>query len=364
VPADLSRNDLLEALENLLSIADGKTRASRNTVKKTQVRMTSAGKDSAEVVKFMTLFARLKEYCDDTPEDVVELAKKDDSVSKIASNLFWAGHFLRESERRHRTLFTAPVNPGFQKAWRDYEVRYEGVMAEAMLGGFPDFLNEGEADQTTKAEREWHSAALDAAEEAKAIEEAIDFAQFNVEQDWRDFPEGYAEDIQRGIDAWTNLKKQAGFDLKAVFRRRALIPFVLVPRSVAARHGSAEKLSLLNNLQQAHDAFTYGVPHAALALMRSILEAVLRDHYGAEGSDMSERIQNARGLPRAASATALHRLRKLANAALHLNRDDDAGLSKMDEVRLEKEIVSLLLVLRSLIEGVDDRNRWQRPVGR
>jgi hypothetical protein len=171
VPADLSRNDLLEALENLLSIADGKTRASRNTVKKTQVRMTSAGKDSAEVVEFMTLFARLKEYCDDTPEDVVELAKKDDSVSKIASSLLWAGHFLRESERQRRTLFSAPVNPGFQKARRDYEARYEGVMAEVMPGGFPDFPDDDEPDQTAATRRRLLDALLAEALAPEAMQE-------------------------------------------------------------------------------------------------------------------------------------------------------------------------------------------------
>jgi hypothetical protein len=45
-------------------------------------------------------------------------------------------------------------------------------------------------------------------------------------------------------------------------------------------------------------------------------------------------------------------LRTLANAILHLNRDKDEGLPRMDEVRLEKEIVRLLFVLRALIEGV------------
>ena len=89
-----------------------------------------------------------------------------------------------------------------------------------------------------------------------------------------------------------------------------------------------------------------------LALMRSIMETVLRDHYRAEGKDLSERIRSARGrLPPGASEAALHRLRKLANAVLHLDREKDEGLPSMNEVRLEKEIVSLLFVLRALIEG-------------
>lgn len=87
--------------------------------------------------------------------------------------------------------------------------------------------------------------------------------------------------------------------------------------------------------------------------MRSIMEALLLDHYCAGGKDLNERIRNARSkLPRGASEAALHRLRKLANAVLHLERERDEGLANMDDVRLEKEIVSLLFVLRSLIEGV------------
>jgi hypothetical protein len=92
--------------------------------------------------------------------------------------------------------------------------------------------------------------------------------------------------------------------------------------------------------------------YAALAMMRSIMEAVLRDHYSAMGKDLNERIRNVRGrLPPRANEGALHRLRKLANAILHLDREKNEGLPKMNESRLEKEIVSLLHVLRALIEG-------------
>lgn len=86
--------------------------------------------------------------------------------------------------------------------------------------------------------------------------------------------------------------------------------------------------------------------------MRSIMEAVLRDHYDAEGRNLCERIRNARDrLPPRANEANLHRLRKLANAILHLDREKDEGLANIDEVRLEKEILSLLFVLRALIEG-------------
>lgn len=315
--------------------------------------MTKPGKDSPEVVKFMTLFARLKHWSDDAPEDLAELAANDSSVKDLCTQLSFAARFLKMNERRARALFAAPVDPAFISAWRDYEQRYEAVMAGVWLSDlFPEF-GTVEASGVPKADLQWDNSDDDAREQAVGIGEAIDFAQSNVDQEdrWFDQPE-FIERIQEGIAAWERLEQDTGFELRGVFRRRALVPFVLVPRQVAARHGSAETLSMLKNLQQAHDAFVYGAPYAALALMRSIMEAVLRDHYRAEGEFLSERIRNARNiLPRGANEAALHRLRNLSNAILHLDREKDEGLPNMDEVRLEKEIVSLLFVLRALIEG-------------
>ena len=72
--------------------------------------------------------------------------------------------------------------------------------------------------------------------------------------------------------------------------------------------------------RQAHEAFVFGAHFSALALMSSIIEVVLRDYYGAEGDDLSERITNSRNpLPSAANASALHRLRIIANSVLHLD---------------------------------------------
>ena len=315
--------------------------------------MSKPGKDSPEVVEFMTLFARLKLFSDDTPECLSELAAGDSSVKDLCAQVLFAAHFLQVNERRARVLFAAPVDPAFLAAWRDYEERYDVVVSRVWLAGLLPELGSNDLSRIPKADMQWDNADDEAAEQASGIAEAIDFAQFNVDQEdrWIGQPD-FIERVQDGIAAWDRLEKDTGFDLRGVFRRRALVPFVLVPRQIAAKHGSAETLSMLKNLQQAHDAFIFGATYAALALMRSIMEAVLRDHYRAEGKDLSERIRNARGrLPPGANEGALQRLRKLANAILHLDREKDEGLPKMDEVRLEKEIVSLLFALRALIEG-------------
>jgi hypothetical protein len=100
--------------------------------------------------------------------------------------------------------------------------------------------------------------------------------------------------VEMAIDYWEGLTDEIGFNLAEVFRRRRLVPFVFFPRHIAARHGAPEKTLIYQSLQQAHDAFIFGVPFAALALMRSIMETVLRDYYHAQGNDLSERINSLR----------------------------------------------------------------------
>ncbi len=316
--------------------------------------MSVPAKDSVEVIRFMALFARLKDWTDDAPADLASLATRDTGLEDLCRELHMVAYLLKVNERRSRALFAAPVDPAFLAAWRDYEDRYQRSLALVWLAElFPDFIS-AEPDRTPKAQLDWDFADDEAKEQAAGIEEAIDFAALNADQEhrWDASTEAFAESVQEGVAAWERLKPEAGFDLRGVFRRRALVPFVLVPRQVAARHGSAETLSMLKNLQQAHDAFVFGASYAALALMRSIAEAVLRDNYRADGQDLAERISNAsKRLPPGANAGALHRLRKLANAVLHLDREKDEGLTNMDEAKLEKEIVSLLFVLRALIEG-------------
>jgi hypothetical protein len=85
--------------------------------------------------------------------------------------------------------------------------------------------------------------------------------------------------------------------------------------------------------------------------MRSVMEMIVRDHYGATGANLKELINSvASRLPRRANAGALHRLRKLANEVLHGDHDKIAH-SRAEERNFEREIVSLFFVLRALVEG-------------
>lgn len=313
--------------------------------------MSKPSKDTPEIVKFMTLFARLKLYSDDAPEDLSELAANDSSVKDVCIQLSLAAHFLQVNERRARALFAAPVDPTFLAAWRDYEERFETIVSGVFLSDLLPELGTAEHSRGPKADSLWDNADDEAAEQASGIHAVLSRARTEVQDELLD-DEEFLQVLDDGLSAWDRLVKEHGLDLRGVFRRRALVPFVLVPRKIAAKHGSAEKLSMLKNLQQAHDAFVFGATYAALAMMRSIMESVLRDHYHVKGGNLEQRIDAAGGLlPRGANKAALHRLRKRANTILHLNLKEHEKLPKLDQVKLEKEIVSLLFVLRALIEG-------------
>lgn len=331
--------------------------------------MARDGKDAREVVLFRQLFADLRNWMDDDPADLRRAADQDDSIDELCRRLNWAAFFLQDAQDARPQLFSAPADPAFIADWRDYEKRWKEAVGDVAFGDLladivarlPETTAAPSAPRPTPAQERWDYADARAEAEAAALGEALSFAEEQVSQDWREFDEDFVELVQDGLDQWRRLKANLGFDPRGVFRRRRLIPFVLVPRSIAASYGESDKVSLLTNLRAAHDAFVFGAPLAALAMMRSILEGVLRDHYRAAGKDLSARINNASRLPQGAPKEALHRLRSRANALLHLNRDTAAALPVLGAEDLEREIVSLLVVLRTLIEEAPDTaNRGAR----
>ncbi|MGO9392323.1 DUF4145 domain-containing protein [Rhodoblastus sp.] len=321
--------------------------------------MFSESRDSAEVANFLTLYTTLKDLCDDDPIGVFKLAIADRAFKGLCMKLLNAANTLHANEQRRPQLFAAPVDPNFLFAWRDFEARYEHVLAANwstfVFGDQSKALTDKSRD-SNNADRKWESADLNAGIAADLIEAVIGGARV---EDFH-YSMSTEEVAEMATDYWEGLRDEVGFDLTGVFRRRRLVPFVLVPRHIAARHSSPETAAFYESLRQAHDAFIFGVPLAALALMRSIMETVLRDHYNVRGDDLSEQINSARkSLPAGANEAALHRLRKLANTVLHNSADRNRVL-QLEPPQLEKEMVSLLTVLRALIEGVP-QSRHRQP---
>jgi hypothetical protein len=220
----------------------------------------------------------------------------------------------------------------------------------AKLSGYHDWLGpDAVAVILDRAEYQdldtlWEAAEDEARTQLIAVETVLECAEVET-SGMADFHTAeFIENVENGVQLLKRLKQW--LDLQGVLRRRNLLPFVLVPRHVALKHGSAEKLSLFTHLRQAQEAFVFGAPFAAVALMRSILETTLKSNYYSSGRNLEHVIENCSSLPPGASKAALHRLRKLANDILHV----DKQTVTLPE-NLEKELLVLFRVLRDLIES-------------
>lgn len=296
------------------------------------------GKDDPRIVRFMASFQKLRDLVGDNLSELEALARTDEGLARLSIEVVDAAIPISLAERRERRLFAAPVDPTFREAWRAYEHRYAAPLAGVWLSdlGFDQSALKSIEGHRTQTDP-WEAADIEAKERAEEIQRALDLAYDQTD----------GSQVQDGIDAWIQMLNETGLDLRGAFRRRQLVPFVMIPRHVADRHGEAETVSLFTHLEQAHDAFILGLNFAALALMRAVLELCLIKHYGAEGSDLEEKIDSVRRPPVGVSLAALHRLRKRSNEILHLGNVESARVPR----DLEREILLHFLTLRALIEG-------------
>ena len=308
---------------------------------------------SPDINRFMGLFSQLKKRVDDLPETMAELAKADSGLKKLCIGVYFAANNIKEKERWNRKIFDTPECADYPLAWRDYQSRYHKIVFEMGVGDVLALFKPALPSSKPGANNVWKIADLEGRERAASTRAAIDFYEHNIEMLDRLFDqEEHAERIIAGIENWERLRGNIGLDLRRVFRRRALVPFVLIPPKVANREDNPARLSMLQSLQQANDAFIFGSDYAAIALMRSIMEVVLREYYRFSGDDLYELICNSNNLPNGVNKTKLHRLRKLGNYIMHFNKKHGAKFEKMNEAQLEQVVLSHFYMLRSLIEGV------------
>ncbi len=93
----------------------------------------STSKDHPAVITFMALFAKLRDMINDDPADLETLAASDLSVRRVCLALANADIPLQTAMRWRRHTFIRPVNPQFNKVWRDYEERYACPLAGILL---------------------------------------------------------------------------------------------------------------------------------------------------------------------------------------------------------------------------------------
>lgn len=318
--------------------------------------MTVLGKDAPEVIIFRAAFSRLKDWLGDNPDEVDQAADDDSDIRLVVMCLGLAASAIRQSEMGSAGAFAAPVDPAFIREWRDYEDRYESVVAPCYQRFHKDWDHwDSDGYQIVPAlEDAWDLLKVDfleANEELEAFFEEVE-EQIIKSEDEGGSVELTPEIAQDAVENWGFLVQSAPIDVTGIIRRRLMIPFVLVPRQVALKYGPTDSLSLLTQLRQAQEAFIFGIPLAALALMRSVLETTMANHYNARGAGIAEMINSISGnMPRNVNKAQLHDLRMLANSALHPDRNSSTKIRRLDGTALEKEIARHLHGLRALVEG-------------
>jgi hypothetical protein len=316
--------------------------------------------DSGLVVKFLENFNRLKEYCSGNPDNISEIAEKNDECHTLCVTLYSIASDLRTAEFATARAFSSPTNPIFVKAWREWLLRFEEAVADIAIK--QAFLEDREVSvpQHLKDELElsWDLAQIQGISILLSIETLLIASQVFPQVAEKMIRQVYGEDMHEpgeisAFEAWKNLKEKVGLDPLAAARRRILTPFVLVPRKVSDKVSISHSASLLNLLADAQRAFIFGANNAAVALLRSIMENVLREHYNAEGGRLDELIGSVwNRLPANVHVNKLDRIRRLANSILHHDSFRRDPWSHLNERELEEEMVEMFKMISSLIEGV------------
>lgn len=97
-----------------------------------------------------------------------------------------------------------------------------------------------------------------------------------------------------GVEAIEHLENVIGIDIARVYDRWNRMPAVFVPKHVSDQYGLTEERSLFGLFNQAVRAYVAGAPAAAIALCRSLLETVLKNHYlAAESGNNRRKLQRA-----------------------------------------------------------------------
>lgn len=311
--------------------------------------------------RFLILYARVQELSDQDPSLVIATSRADPEFGRLCLDLSTLAGFLKRSED-DPAGFVRPVGKDFITCWRDYEKRYSSEVGRAFLEYLtgkhlperrPVRLRGQVASAANPTLEQCHASADETAHDKQfALELLIDA----VRDKWTDggYDESAVEDwVRPGIGAWDFLQSGIGLDVRGIFRRKALVPFILFPHHVSAKYGESPIVSLPTLVTQAHQAFVFGVQYAAITLMRAILEAVLVNHYAADGINLIDKINHASENHQTVwrHKRELKALNRHANNILHTSDGNSPNDGGRDALPSEAEIAGYLGCLRFLIEN-------------
>ena len=127
--------------------------------------------------------------------------------------------------------------------------------------------------------------------------------------------------LLKGLSVTSYLEKQMGFDFQGIFERWKKVPPFLVPLHVKTSTATPANGRLFDLLNDAIRAYVAGAPAAAMAICRSALEVVVKEHYLKGNSDQNWDLHEGINLAAARyeflDKERMHKHRRRANEVLH-----------------------------------------------
>lgn len=274
---------------------------------------------------FLVEFRKLKIFCDDEPAQLADLANSDESVRAQCLRLYEADAKFKTISRQGRSPnFDLKTKGVAQDYWR-YREAYSDIVRKVHKAhaGPKHNVSIDLYDDETLDERNWWIADEVGRSQGAKIDNSIFFGIHSLDEDekWA-LPPSAAEKIRDGLDLLDEVNQTLGIYWPGIFRRRELVPKVFIPDSVSWKLKPGDTDTWLSYLQEAQDCFVYGNTRASLALLRSILEKILKRHFRSQGESLRKLINSATRLPVGCNKADLHQLRVTANLVLH-----DSGTS-------------------------------------
>ncbi len=264
---------------------------------------------------FLLRFNELKRRTRNNPERIPWLWKQNKQLRKIGKDVYNLHGDIERALVRSSKLI-GPVPPGFVEAFTEYRERYaekifhekNSIDTDELLELIKARETQTEDDQEESEERfpkyetdedgvvwrtnpgesekryiiEEFDPEYDANEELESI---IDYARDRVRSAMMgggDDNPSFIIQLNKGVGAWDFYTNTIGVDLEGIARRWKQAPHFFIPQHVLDRYGRSERGSLIHLLDDAVNAYVFGVPTAAIAMCRAVLEEFMKKHLGLE----------------------------------------------------------------------------------
>ena len=296
---------------------------------------------------FISLMKRIREYCDDDPTALYDVAKRDEELRKLCVKLNKIADELQRHERLAEQGILAPVTVPFRKEWNDYTDRWHRhIVSVWHYDVWPDIAD-------FFRNNNFQSVYINGSEEEISKKEAADFkytttmlrdVQLSLEEDSDQY-----ETVSEVIDALEKLHGVTRFSLRGAVERSEVAPVALVPPITAGKITNNRHLSLYHFWNEARKAYICGAPNASMAMARATLELLLRDVHNAKGHDLEDMIQYMKKnspLP----GDVMHRIQKVGNAILHGFNEAQNFSAKRAAISPTITAMGVLIDLKRLIE--------------